>query len=101
MQVHTLFNPTPDSFRDAQKSLEPNILFFQGQQLENEEEIGNLVWEDLDVSEPEMFASLIAPPPTIVSSSYSIRTYAHLIYTFNLIQGFKEPFVRFLPGLQC
>ncbi|XP_042398717.1 AT-rich interactive domain-containing protein 4-like isoform X1 [Zingiber officinale] len=66
IEVHTLFNPTPDSFRDAQKSLEPNILFFQGQQLENEEEIGHLVWADLDVSEPEMFASLIAPPPTIV-----------------------------------
>ncbi|XP_042469732.1 AT-rich interactive domain-containing protein 4-like isoform X2 [Zingiber officinale] len=66
IEIHTLVNPTPESFREAQKSLEPNILFFQGQQLENEEEIGNLVWADVDVSEPDMFTSLIAPPPTIV-----------------------------------
>lgn len=72
MQVHTLVNPTLDSFRNAQKSLEPNILYFQGEQLENEEDIGMLVWGDLDVSEPEMFSSLIVPPlPTIVSTMHS------------------------------
>lgn len=68
MQVHTLVNPTMDSFRNAQKSLEPNILYFQGEQLENEEEIGTLFWGGIDVSEAETFSSLMAPPsPTIVS----------------------------------
>ncbi|THU53182.1 hypothetical protein C4D60_Mb10t11690 [Musa balbisiana] len=67
LEVHTLVNPTMDSFRNAQKSLEPNILYFQGEQLENEEEIGTLVWGDNDVSEAETFSSLMAPPsPTIV-----------------------------------
>ncbi|WOL02662.1 AT-rich interactive domain-containing protein 4-like [Canna indica] len=67
LEVHTLVNPTLDSFRDAQNLLEPNILYFQGEQLENEEEIGTLIWGDLDVSEPDMLSSLIASPlPTII-----------------------------------
>ncbi|URE47280.1 ARID/BRIGHT DNA binding domain [Musa troglodytarum] len=67
LEVHTLVNPTMDSFRNAQKSLEPNILYFQGEQLENEEEIGTLIWGGVDVSEAETFSSLMAPPsPTIV-----------------------------------
>ncbi|XP_065027674.1 AT-rich interactive domain-containing protein 4-like isoform X3 [Musa acuminata AAA Group] len=67
LEVHTLVNPTMDSFRNAQKSLEPNILYFQGEQLENEEEIGTLFWGGIDVSEAETFSSLMTPPsPTIV-----------------------------------
>ncbi|CAL9199176.1 AT-rich interactive domain-containing protein 4 isoform X1 [Musa acuminata AAA Group] len=67
LEVHTLVNPTMDSFRNAQKSLEPNILYFQGEQLENEEEIGTLFWGGIDVSEAETFSSLMAPPsPTII-----------------------------------
>ncbi|CAL9205428.1 unnamed protein product [Musa hybrid cultivar] len=67
LEVHTLVNPSVDSFREAQKSLKPNILYFQGSQLENEEEIGTLVWGDLDVSKPDMFSALVDPPlPTTV-----------------------------------
>ncbi|XP_072992047.1 AT-rich interactive domain-containing protein 4-like isoform X1 [Typha latifolia] len=67
LEVHVLVNPTIDKFRDAQASVEPNLLYVQGEQLECEEEIGSLVWGSVDVSEPEMFCSLISPSlPTIV-----------------------------------
>ena len=69
MQVHTLINPTVDQFRKAQQAVQPNLMYLQGQQLENEEEIGTLVWGDADVSDPQIFSSLISPPfPTIVST---------------------------------
>jgi len=47
----------------------PVFLYLQGQQQENEKEIGTLVWGDTDLSDPQMFVSLITPPfPTMVSS---------------------------------
>lgn len=75
MQVHTLVNPSVDSFREAQKSLKPNILYFQGSQLENDEEIGTLVWGDLDVSKPDMFSALVDPPLPTTVSNIIIQTY--------------------------
>ncbi|KAL0909685.1 hypothetical protein M5K25_020573 [Dendrobium thyrsiflorum] len=67
LEVHTLTNPTFDSFRATQRALEPSILYFQGEQLENEEEIGSMIWETADVSEPQTLCSLLSPPlPTIV-----------------------------------
>ena len=69
MQVHTLFNPTAEQFLEAQRVVQPNFLYIQGQQLEDEKEIGSLVWGDADVSDPQAFSTLISPPfPTIVSS---------------------------------
>jgi hypothetical protein len=69
LEVHTLINPTVDQFRKAQQAVQPNLMYLQGQQLENEEEIGTLVWGDADVSDPQIFSSLISPPfPTIVST---------------------------------
>ena len=69
MQVHTLFNPTPEQFLEAQRVVQPNFLYIQGQQLEDEKEIGSLVWGDTDMSDPQSFISLISPPfPTIVST---------------------------------
>jgi len=66
-QIQTLINPTFDKFREAFKLAEPNILYFQGERLENEE-IGSLVWGSVDMSDPQMLRSLIGPAlPTIVS----------------------------------
>ncbi|KAG0467709.1 hypothetical protein HPP92_018701 [Vanilla planifolia] len=66
-EVHTLRNPTIDSFRDTQKTLEPNILYFQGEQLEDDREFGTLLWDTTDVSEPQTLSALISSPlPTIV-----------------------------------
>jgi len=65
-----LINPTLDEFRDAYKSICPNFLYLQGEQLENEEELGSLVWGTQDVSDPELLGSLICPQlPTVVSNS--------------------------------
>ncbi|XP_062195357.1 AT-rich interactive domain-containing protein 4-like [Phragmites australis] len=67
LEVHTLINPTVEQFREAQRAVQPNLLYLQGQQLENEKEIGTLVWGDDDVSDPQTISSLIRPPfPTIV-----------------------------------
>ncbi|XP_039814533.1 AT-rich interactive domain-containing protein 4-like isoform X3 [Panicum virgatum] len=66
LEVHTLINPSVEQFREAQQAVQPNLLYLQGQQLENAE-IGSLVWGDTDLSDPQTFSSLISPPfPTIV-----------------------------------
>ena len=39
-------------FRKAKQAVQPNLMYLQGQQLENEEEIGTLVWGEADVSDP-------------------------------------------------
>lgn len=68
MQVHVLLNPTLDKFGEAQKLLEPNLLYVQGELSGDGERIGSLVWGSGDLSEPQMFSSLIGPSlPTIVS----------------------------------
>jgi len=61
-----LINPSVEQFREAQQAVQPNLLYLQGQQLDNEE-IGSLVWGDTDLSDLQTFSSLISPPfPTIV-----------------------------------
>ncbi|KAJ4801791.1 AT-rich interactive domain-containing protein 4 [Rhynchospora pubera] len=65
VEVHKLVNPTFDQFKEAQRSVQPIILFCQGEQLSDIEEIGSLIWGTTDAS--DSIASLIDPPlPTIV-----------------------------------
>nr|CAD1825493.1 unnamed protein product [Ananas comosus var. bracteatus] len=67
LEVHVLVNPSFEKFSEAQRLLQPNFLYCQGEQLENAEEIGSLMWGIIDASDPETFSSLINPPlPTIV-----------------------------------
>ncbi|PKU73830.1 AT-rich interactive domain-containing protein 4-like [Dendrobium catenatum] len=67
LEVHTLTNPTFDSFRETQRALEANIIYFQGEHRVDEEKIGSIVWENADLSEPQTLSSLISSPlPTIV-----------------------------------
>ncbi|XP_072988208.1 AT-rich interactive domain-containing protein 4-like isoform X1 [Typha latifolia] len=67
LEVTSLVNPTFDKFCEAQRLVQPNFLYCQGEQLEDEEEIGSLIWGEVDASEPQLFSSLISPPlPTIV-----------------------------------
>lgn len=67
LEVQTLIDPTFDQFEDVQRAMCPDILYFQGQQLEREEELGSLLWGTIDVSEPELFSSFIVPPfPNLV-----------------------------------
>lgn len=66
LEIQTLINPTFDKFREAFKLAEPNIVYFQGERLENEE-IGSLTWGGVDASDAETVSSLIGPAlPTIV-----------------------------------
>jgi hypothetical protein len=62
-------NPTFDQFKEAQRMVRPIILFCQGEQLSDEEEIGSLIWGTVDPS--DSLAPLIDHPlPTIVSCFY-------------------------------
>ncbi|KAI0498889.1 hypothetical protein KFK09_019787 [Dendrobium nobile] len=70
LEARTLRNPTIDQFQDVLSAECPDILYFQGQQLESEEEIGSLMWGTTDVTDTEFFVSLIIPPlPSIVSKT--------------------------------
>jgi hypothetical protein len=93
MQVHTLINPTVEQFREAQHAVQPNLLYIQGQQLENAE-IGTLVWGDTDLSDPEVFCSLISPPfPTIVSSKLFLSRFL-ILMLYSLMQTCNFCLVR-------
>ncbi|XP_076925243.1 AT-rich interactive domain-containing protein 4-like [Bidens hawaiensis] len=61
LEVQTLISPTADDFRKAIDSLQPNIVYLQGERLINDQ-VGSLLWEaaqDL----PALFASTL---PTTV-----------------------------------
>lgn len=67
LEVQTLTSPTTDEFRRALESLEPNFVYLQGQQFLNEEEIGPLVWGDVNLSNAEAINGLFGPKlPTTV-----------------------------------
>lgn len=68
IQVHLLKNPSRDEFRTALDTLQPNIVFLQGEQLPNDE-VGSLVWEGLDLSSEEAISGLFgAKLPTTVTN---------------------------------
>lgn len=71
MQVQVLTNPSTDEFRRVLQSSEPNIVYLQGEQIEDSEEIGSLRWGDVDLSTPETLCELFSStlPPT-VSDAY-------------------------------
>ncbi|XP_076926792.1 AT-rich interactive domain-containing protein 4-like [Bidens hawaiensis] len=54
LEVKTLISPTADDFRKAIDSLQPNIVYFQGQRLLNNQ-VGSLVWDTHDL--PALFGS--------------------------------------------
>ncbi|KAK8679396.1 hypothetical protein V6N13_144849 [Hibiscus sabdariffa] len=61
LSVQLLNNPSIDEFRLVLESSEPNIVYFQGEQNADDEDIGSLVWED--IPEAIFFGSTL---PTIV-----------------------------------
>ncbi|XP_058108703.1 AT-rich interactive domain-containing protein 4 [Magnolia sinica] len=67
LEVQTLTNPTTDEFKHALESSEPNFVYLQGEQLLNEEEIGPLMWGDVDLSSVEAISGLFGSTlPTTV-----------------------------------
>lgn len=57
MQVQTLNNPSKDEFSKVLESYKPNLVYLQGEQLENDE-VGALAWGDVDLSTPEALSEL-------------------------------------------
>ncbi|CAK7352284.1 unnamed protein product [Dovyalis caffra] len=67
LEVQVLTNPSTDEFRRVLQSLEPSIVYFQGEQIEGSEEIGPLRWGDIDLSTSESLCGLFGStlPPTV------------------------------------
>lgn len=57
MQVQTLINPRKEEFSKLLESYKPNLVYLQGEQLENDE-VGPLVWGDDLLSTPEDVSEL-------------------------------------------
>ncbi|XP_022732624.1 AT-rich interactive domain-containing protein 4-like [Durio zibethinus] len=67
IEVQLLNNPSVDEFRRVLESLEPNIVYLQGEQTADSEEIGSLVWGYVDLSTPEALCGLFGSTlPTTV-----------------------------------
>ncbi|KAK1263395.1 AT-rich interactive domain-containing protein 4 [Acorus gramineus] len=67
LEVQILTNPAMDEFQNILGSTEPNFVYFQGEQFDNEREIDSLVWRDVRLSSPEVVAELFGSKlPTIV-----------------------------------
>lgn len=76
--MHTLRNPTVDEFGKALESVQPNILYLQGEQLVDGE-FGSLFWGGVDLSTPEAICGLFSTMlPTTVRVS-------HIVVEFVLI----------------
>ncbi|KAF6146671.1 hypothetical protein GIB67_008957 [Kingdonia uniflora] len=67
LEVQTLDNPTTDEFRRVVDSSAPNIVYLQGEQCLDEEEVGYLVWGGVDLSTTDAISGLFGSTlPTIV-----------------------------------
>ncbi|KAK9131528.1 hypothetical protein Sjap_012015 [Stephania japonica] len=58
LEVHTLTKPSVDEFRRVLESVEPSIVYFQGELVSNSEEIGSPVWGGVQLSNLEVISSL-------------------------------------------
>lgn len=68
MQVNSLNNPSTDEFRRALESLEPSFLYLRGEQHEDGEELGSLVWRNTYLSTPDDLCALFGSTlPSAVS----------------------------------
>lgn len=70
MQVQLLNSPNIDELRRVLESTEPNVVYLQGEQNADSEEIGPLIWGDVDLSTPETLCGLFdSTLPTTVSDA--------------------------------
>ncbi|ONI15238.1 hypothetical protein PRUPE_3G031800 [Prunus persica] len=66
LEVQTLTKPSKEEFCKMLESYKPNLVYLQGEQLENNE-IGSPVWEDVDLSTAEAISEIFsATLPTTV-----------------------------------
>ncbi|KAH7546999.1 AT-rich interactive domain-containing protein 4 isoform X1 [Ziziphus jujuba] len=57
LEVQTLINPSKEEFSKLLESYKPNLVYLQGEKLENDE-VGPLVWGDVVLSTPEAVSEL-------------------------------------------
>ena len=87
-------NPSKDQFCRTLESYKPNIVYLQGEQLENDE-VGSLVWRGVDLSNVEAISGLFNYPlPTTVCS-----TFLFFIYNFQL-HIFLAPVCNCIPCIR-
>lgn len=77
MQVQTLSNPSKEEFSKLLESYKPNLVYLQGEQLENDE-IGPLVWGDDVLSTPEAVSELFHT--TLPTTVCSFSLWAFIVY---------------------
>lgn len=82
-------NPSKDQFCRVLESYKPNIVYLQGEQLENDE-VGSLVWGDVDLSTVEAISGLFSYP-------LSTTVCLHSFCNFQL-HLFLHPFVIITPA---
>ncbi|XP_017983093.1 PREDICTED: AT-rich interactive domain-containing protein 4 [Theobroma cacao] len=58
LEVQLLNSPNIDELRRVLESTEPNVVYLQGEQNADSEEIGPLIWGDVDLSTPETLCGL-------------------------------------------
>lgn len=81
MQVQSLINPSADEFRKLIDSVQPNIVYFQGQQLPNHQ-VGSLLWEQHHHL-PTLFDSS-SLPTTVCSFFTTLHITNSIAYFFYL-----------------
>ncbi|KAF8380742.1 hypothetical protein HHK36_028232 [Tetracentron sinense] len=100
LEVQTLINPTTEEFHRVLKSSEPNFVYYQGEQLLNDEEIGSLVWGGVDLSAAEAISGLFGP--SLLSTSvvvnedfqFFLRIPNSSIRTLDIIKGIGQIFTN-------
>lgn len=82
LEVQTLVNPSSDEFRKTMESLQPNIVYLQGEQVQNDE-VGSLVWGGVALSSDEAISSLFDTtlPTTVYLEIASGEKLAEALYS--------------------
>lgn len=71
VQVQLLTSPSLDEFHRVFESFQPNFVYFQGEQLQNDE-VGSLVWGGVEMSSAEDICGLFGTkfPTTVCDVSF-------------------------------
>lgn len=84
LQVQVLHNPSKDEFCRTIESYRPNIVYLQGERLENDE-VGSLVWDGVDLFTVEAISGLFSSPlPTTVCST-SFLNFQFRIFLYHFV----------------
>lgn len=73
-QVRALTSPSVDEFQSVLQSLDPSIVYLQGEQIENREEIRSLRWGDVDLGTSDALCGVFGSTlPSTVSNAQCLH----------------------------